>query len=67
MGDRPRFSPGGVGPNLAAGPRVTSCEFRRLRKTIFKKFCKISKIDFEALFKLVTAFKFSDKNLSTKE
>ncbi len=52
---------------MAAGPRVTSCEFRRLRKTIFKKFCKISKIDFEALFKLVTAFKFSDKNLSTKE
>lgn len=51
----------GVGPNLAASPRGTSCELRGLRKTIFKKNCKISKIDFETLFKLITAFKFSDK------
>nr|DAW95098.1 MAG TPA: hypothetical protein [Caudoviricetes sp.] len=51
---------------MAAGPRGTSCELRRLRKTIFKKFCKISKIDFEALFKLVTAFKFLDKEFIDK-
>lgn len=66
MGDRPRFRRVGVGPNLAASPRGTSGEFRGLRKTIFKKNCKISKIDFEALFKLVNAFKFLDKEFIDK-